>query len=219
MRRLPPLILVLIRTDIDQYIVERGSDGACVLNWYHRQFTESAHGLYCADEAKNKRLHGNLADFFAGAWENGRKKPYTNAKGEVIEEDRYVTSQPLRFGEDDYNIRALNNLPYHRLHAGHVDLLKKECLANVHFCVAKLHALPVEALLDDFTAAKAAFQGDSLLKNILEALLLSRTGLQTDPVQFVPQLLGRLEDNESARRRRRSKSGSSRSTLHGCYAM
>ncbi|KAH3862289.1 hypothetical protein DPMN_025255 [Dreissena polymorpha] len=49
---------------------------------------------------------------------------------------------------------------------------------------------------DDFTAAKAAFQGDSLLKNILEALLLSRTGLQTDPVQFVPQLLGRLEDNE-----------------------
>ncbi|KAH3780757.1 hypothetical protein DPMN_158579 [Dreissena polymorpha] len=72
------------------------------------------------------------------------KKPYTNAKGEVIEEDIYVTPQPLRFGEDDYNIRALNNLPYHRLHAGHVDLLKKECLANVHFCVSKLHALPVE---------------------------------------------------------------------------
>ena len=63
---------------------------------------------------------------------------------EVIEENRYGTSQPFRFREDDYNNRALNNLPYHRLHAGHVDLLKKECLANVHFCVAKLHALPVE---------------------------------------------------------------------------
>ena len=61
-----------------------------------------------------------------------------------MKEDRYVTSQPLRFGEKDYNIRAVNNLSYHRLHAGHVDLLKKECLANVHFCVAKLHALPVE---------------------------------------------------------------------------
>ncbi|KAH3897605.1 hypothetical protein DPMN_021797 [Dreissena polymorpha] len=72
------------------------------------------------------------------------KKPYTNAEGEVIEEDRYGTSQPLRFGEDDYNIQALNNLPYHRLHAGHVDLLKKDGLAKVHFCVAKLHALPVE---------------------------------------------------------------------------
>ncbi|XP_052281860.1 NACHT domain- and WD repeat-containing protein 1-like [Dreissena polymorpha] len=197
MRRLPPLLLVRIRTDIDQYIVERGADGARVLNWYHRQFTEAAHERYCADDAQNKGLHGNLADFFAGTWAKGRKKPYTNAKGEVIEGDRYVTSQPLLFGEDDYNIRALNNLPYHRLHAGHVDLLKKECLANVHFCVAKLHALPVEALLDDFTAAKAAFPGDSLIKNILEALLLSRKGLQTDPVQFVPQLLGRLEDNEA----------------------
>ncbi|KAH3785932.1 hypothetical protein DPMN_164028, partial [Dreissena polymorpha] len=196
MHRLPPLLLVRIRTDIDQYIVERGADGARVLNWYHRQFTEAAHERYCADDAQNKRLHGNLAELFAGTWANGRKKPYTNAKGEVTEEDRYVTSQPLRFGEDDYNIRALNNLPYHRLHAGHVDLLKKECLANVHFCVAKLHALPVEALLDDFTAAKAAFPGDSLIKNILEALLLSRKGLQTDPVQFVPQLLGRLEDTE-----------------------
>ncbi|KAH3895891.1 hypothetical protein DPMN_020058 [Dreissena polymorpha] len=53
---------------------------------------------------------------------------------EVIEENRYGTSQPFRFREDDYNNRALNNLPYLRLHAGHVDLLKKECLANVHFC-------------------------------------------------------------------------------------
>ncbi|KAH3856396.1 hypothetical protein DPMN_098988 [Dreissena polymorpha] len=61
------------------------------------------------------------------------KKPYTNDEGEVIEENRYGTSQPFRFREDDYNNRALNNLPYLRLHAGHVDLLKKECLANVHF--------------------------------------------------------------------------------------
>ncbi|KAH3881902.1 hypothetical protein DPMN_005829 [Dreissena polymorpha] len=73
-----------------------------------------------------------------------KKRPYTNAEGAVIQEDRYGTSQPFRFGEDGYNNRALNNLPYHRLHAAHVDLLKKECLANVHFCVAKLHALPVE---------------------------------------------------------------------------
>ncbi|KAH3692060.1 hypothetical protein DPMN_194937 [Dreissena polymorpha] len=196
-RRLPPLLLVRMRTDIDQYIVERGADGVRVLNWYHRQFTEAAHERYCADDAHNKRLHGNLADFFAGTWANGTKKPYTNAKGEVMKEDRYVTSQPLRFGEKDYNIRALNNLSYHRLHAGHVDLLKKECLANVHFCVAKLHALPVEALLDDFTAAKAAFPGDLLIRGVLEALLLSRKGLQTDPDQFVPQLHGRLEDSET----------------------
>ncbi|KAH3895892.1 hypothetical protein DPMN_020059 [Dreissena polymorpha] len=53
------------------------------------------------------------------------------------------------------------------------------------------------ALLDDFTAAIAAFPGKPLIKCILEALLLSRKGHQMDPVQFMPQLLGRLEDNET----------------------
>ncbi|XP_052268722.1 uncharacterized protein LOC127870104 [Dreissena polymorpha] len=55
----------------------------------------------------------------------------------------------------------------------------------------------LKALLDDFTAAKAAFPGKPLIKCILEALLLARKGLQMDPVQFMPQLLRRLEDNES----------------------
>ncbi|XP_052267431.1 NACHT domain- and WD repeat-containing protein 1-like isoform X1 [Dreissena polymorpha] len=52
MRRLPPLLLVCIRADIDQYVVEHGADGARVLNWYHRQFTEAAHERYCADYAQ-----------------------------------------------------------------------------------------------------------------------------------------------------------------------
>ncbi|KAH3788224.1 hypothetical protein DPMN_166359 [Dreissena polymorpha] len=73
------------------------------------------------------------------------------------------------------------------------DRLTEECLQHIRLCPAKC----AEALLDDFTAVKAAFPGEPLIKCILEALLLSRKGLQTDPVQFVPQLLGRIEDNES----------------------
>ncbi|KAH3788403.1 hypothetical protein DPMN_166544 [Dreissena polymorpha] len=64
--------------------VERGADGACVLNWYHHQFTESAQGLYCADEAKNKRLHDNLADFFAGTWANGSIEHNYDMFGQLV---------------------------------------------------------------------------------------------------------------------------------------
>ncbi|KAH3896476.1 hypothetical protein DPMN_020653 [Dreissena polymorpha] len=98
----------------------RGANGARVLNWYRRQFTEAKHERYCVNDAQSKSLQGNLVDFFAGTWDN-----------------------------------------------------------------------------DNFTANKAAFPGEPLIKCILEAYLLSRKELQTDPVQFVPQLLGRLEDNES----------------------
>ena len=50
--------------------------------------------------------------------------------------------------------------------------------------------------MDDYTVATEAFPDDTLLKLLLEALLLSRKGLELDAGQFVPQLLGRLTDTE-----------------------
>ena len=70
----------------------------------------------------------------------GRKKPYTSASGEFGEEDRNVSLQPLQFGTDVYNLRTLNNLPYHRVKAGQLDLLKDECLANPDFLIKKMYA-------------------------------------------------------------------------------
>ncbi|WAR22531.1 NWD1-like protein [Mya arenaria] len=196
MRRLPPLLLVRVRTDIDQYIAERGADGSRVLCWYHRQFIEAATDRYCSDPEQTKVMHANLADFFNGTWANGRKKAYTNASGQHLEEDRMVSDQPLRFGEKgEFNLRTLNNLPYHRMWAGQLQLLKDECLANIKFAVTKLQAQPVENFLDDYIAATSRFPDDELLQEVLQALLLSRKGMQTDQVQFVPQLLGRLADS------------------------
>ena len=73
----------------------------------------------------------------------GRKKPFTSAKGEAGEEDRHIAEQPLTFGKNVYNLRTLNNLPYQRLHAGDLDMIKRECLANYEFLLTKLHAVPL----------------------------------------------------------------------------
>ncbi|CAC5359591.1 NACHT domain- and WD repeat-containing protein 1 [Mytilus coruscus] len=66
-RRLPPLLLVRLRHDLQQYLVERGADGATVIYWYHRQFIEAAQDRYC----RVTNLHTALADYFLGTWANG----------------------------------------------------------------------------------------------------------------------------------------------------
>ena len=75
---------------------------------------------------------------------SGKKKPYTSRDGIVIEEDRHVSAQPLKFDNNEFNLRVLNNLPYHRLKSGQLDLLKQNCLTNIHFAITKLEALSLQ---------------------------------------------------------------------------
>ncbi|XP_053395163.1 uncharacterized protein LOC123524131 isoform X2 [Mercenaria mercenaria] len=195
-RRLPPLLLVRLRSDLNQYLVDRGADGVRVMHWYHRQFIEAAQNRYCNDVTLNEKLHASLADFFSGKWANGQQKPYTSPKGEKGSADRHVASQPNKFG-NSYNIRKLNNLPFHRCKAKQCELLKKESLCNFEFLLDKLKATTLWTLMDDFDMAKQYFPNDELLNNINDVLRLAQVGLLYDPHQMVPQFLGRLPNNKS----------------------
>ncbi|KAK3590255.1 hypothetical protein CHS0354_041333 [Potamilus streckersoni] len=192
-RRLPPLLLVRLKTDLEQYLVDRGADGARVLFWYHRQFIEAAQERYASDQNINSELHAALADFFAGSWANGRKKPFKDKNGEKSE-DRHVSQQPLKF-ENFFNLRKLNNLPYHRIKAGHSDLLKKECLANFDFLVSKLQATGFWNVNDDFLLAKKLLPKDETIEIIHETLQISQKALYYDPCQLPSQMLCRMETN------------------------
>ncbi|KAH3879071.1 hypothetical protein DPMN_002972 [Dreissena polymorpha] len=64
--------------------VERGANGARVLNWYHRQFREAKHERYCVNDAQSKSLQGNLVDFFAGTWDNGSIEHYYDMYGQLV---------------------------------------------------------------------------------------------------------------------------------------
>ncbi|OWF44316.1 NACHT domain- and WD repeat-containing protein 1-like [Mizuhopecten yessoensis] len=188
-RRLPPLLLVRLKAEIQQYIVERGSDGIRVLYWYHRQFIEAARARYCKSNV-SVNINKGLADFFCGKWADGKKKPYVDKKKKSGEGDRHVSSQPLRHG-DTYNLRRLNNAPYHRAQVNVVDL-KNECLLNFEFLQAKVVASSVRHILDDFAFARKLYPKDRDLETVGAAFEMSQGALLYDPLQLAPQLMDRL---------------------------
>ncbi|XP_069135784.1 NACHT domain- and WD repeat-containing protein 1-like isoform X3 [Argopecten irradians] len=194
-RRLPPLLLVRLKTDIHQYIVERGSDGISVLNWYHRQFKEAAGDRYCGEEVAHL-IHSGLADFFNGKWAEERKKPYVDKKKKG-EEDRHVSNQPLMHG-DTYNLRRINNAPYHMAMAGDLSELKKKSLMDFEFLQAKIVATSVRHILDDFAIARKLFRDDAQLETVGAALEMSQGALLYDLFQLAPQLMDRLCGDKNA---------------------
>ena len=41
-RRLPSLLWLRIKDELEEFLIERGADGVLTYNWYHRQFKEAA---------------------------------------------------------------------------------------------------------------------------------------------------------------------------------
>ena len=194
-RRLPPLLWIRIRSDIGDYLIERGADDARVVYWYHRQFIEVATDRYL--KVKREEVHSKLADFFTGKWSSGSTKPYVDKDGHTVLKDRLVARQPLIFHNQKgrvpiFNLRKLNELPYHLLHANEVKRLKEESLCNFEFLLAKLRATSVESVLDDFTAALLLNPKDDDFVVLEKTMQLSSFALKADPSQLASQLLGRL---------------------------
>ncbi|XP_071093650.1 NACHT and WD repeat domain-containing protein 2-like [Haliotis cracherodii] len=191
-RRLPPLLLVRLKADLGQYLVDRGADGVRVFFWYHRQFIEAATDRYCSDPQLNQVLHGALADFFAGTWANGKAKAYLDKKGNTETADRRAATQPDKF-KTGYNLRKLNNLPYQRTEAKQLGQLKQECLLNFAFLLSKLQASGLRPILEDFIAARNVYPSDHELKTVGESLQLSQDALVSYPNELPSQLLGRIK--------------------------
>ena len=193
-RRLPPSLWVRIRTDIDSFLVDHVTDGVHVTTWSHRQFREVAEERYLhSDEGEFRRVHLALADFFQGRWATGAQR--RDGKGSV--KDWHVAAQPLMFGESIFNLRKLNELPYHLIHAGDVEKVKQNVLCNFEFLSTKLKGLSVNHVLDDFGDALAAYPGNEDLKLICETLQLSRDALSISAGQLAAQLIGRLASPRS----------------------
>lgn len=193
-RRLPPLLWIRVRSDIGDYLIERGADDSRVIYWYHRQFIEVATDRYLRNQAD---VHSKLADYFLGKWANGAGKPYVGKDGKTVVKDRLLAKQPLTFRNENekrevFNLRKLNELPHHLLQAGDLQRLKEETLCNFEFLLAKLRATSLESVLDDFVASLLIYPEEEDLMELEKTLQLSSVALKSDANQLAPQLLGRL---------------------------
>ena len=73
----------------------------------------------------------------------GVKKPFVDKKGNKDERDRFVSPQPLMFGENHYNLRKFMQLPRTPI-LDYFEKLKKAAFCNVEFLVAKMKATSFE---------------------------------------------------------------------------
>ncbi|XP_078369383.1 uncharacterized protein LOC144653297 [Oculina patagonica] len=194
-RRLPPLLWIRIRSDIGDYLIERGADGTQVVFWFHRQFIEAARERYLTDEQK-KKIHANMSDYFLGKWSGGVKKPFVNKEGKEMSMDRLVPKQPLMFdsrgGKEMYNLRKLSELPFHLLHSGNLEKMREECLCNFEFLLAKLRGTSLQVLMDDFLSYLDVKSKDDDVELLYECLQLSAHPLSQDSNQLPTQLIGRM---------------------------
>lgn len=120
-RRIPPLLWTRIRNDLPNYLSEREADGVNVMNWYHRQFRDTARERYFKNMNMATYFHSSIADYYLGIWGGGNPKPFkfteiqrhrfnlTDKEGSA---DRKVPIQPLAFTNKEgvitrYNLRKV----------------------------------------------------------------------------------------------------------------
>ncbi|KAI5755532.1 hypothetical protein M8J77_017783 [Diaphorina citri] len=216
-RRIPPLLWTRIRNDLPNYLSEREADGVNVMNWYHRQFRDTAKERYFKNMNMAIYFHSSIADYFLGIWGGGNPKPFkyteiqrhrfnlTDKEGVA---DRKVPIQPLVFQSKEgsvcrYNLRKFGEMPYHMVRSRRFQDLYEHVLFNYDWLHAKLSSCPLQAVLSDFEDAciniddrEATREEIRLLQRelmlVADALRLGGAILSLYPDMLAPQLVGRL---------------------------
>jgi WD40 repeat protein len=205
MRRIPDLLWARIKDNLQTYFIEKEADGMTVNNWYHRQFGEVATRRYLADPNMKAYIHSNMADFFLGKWGGGKRKPFKFTEHQMKRlgldkkesaADRLVPEQPMEFHIDDcvhYNLRMLNELPYHLVESRRTVDLHTNVLFNYSWIYHKLKALSVQDVLMDYIIALAT--SPELYREarpLVLALRLAGNTLNQNPNSLPVELIGRL---------------------------
>ena len=160
-RRLQPIKWLHIKSDIEDFLTRRESEGMTVYCWYHRLFTEVATERYLSDDCSVKKVHACLAEYFLGTWA-GKKKPFPKSEAlrksnlfidDHNEADRLVLSQPLTFQASEnitrYNRRKYDQVPRHLYLSGQLAELNQLVLFNYNWLYNKTKALSLQHILTD----------------------------------------------------------------------
>ena len=173
-RRLPPLLLTRLFTEVRPYMVQHGAR-VC---WFHRQFREAAEAKYLGAESAT-RWHNELAGYFAGLFVAGRTHTDT-ASGLTSLEPRLVDAQPMCLRVGVPNPRRVIDLPHHLVASGERGLLG-----------LKLWGFDLAAVGDPavLAAGLVAAHRSQVLEHLGQGTL-QRMVREVNNAQVVAQLLG-----------------------------
>ena len=190
--RLPALLWKRIRFEINNYLAEQNTCGKVTLAWYHRQFHQAAEKRYLCESAMIQ-YHSLLSVFFEGTWGGGRGKTITLAHlGITIDNaNRQVAEQPLKYSNEIYNLRKLNELPFHLLFSRQIEKLKAISLCNFDWLHTKMIAMSLDSVIEDFELAISK-STDATIETICETLSLSAASIKRNDTSLAAALIGRL---------------------------
>ncbi|XP_064619858.1 NACHT and WD repeat domain-containing protein 2-like [Lineus longissimus] len=205
MRRIPDLLWARIKDNLQTYFIEKEADGMTVNNWYHRQFGEVATQRYLSNPDMKKYIHSLMADFFVGKWGGGKGKPFKFTDHQMkrfgldkreSEADRLVPEQPMEFHIEDaihYNLRMLNELPYHLIESDRTTDLFTNVLFNYSWIYHKTKALSAQDVVMDYIIALATSpEVYQEARPLVQALRLAANTLNQNPNSLPVELTGRL---------------------------
>ncbi|XP_069578542.1 NACHT domain- and WD repeat-containing protein 1 [Brachyistius frenatus] len=145
--RLPPLLWARLRRDLEDQLEERWTGGVAAIAFNSRRLSESVSARYLTSERRGRSLR-ILAEYFLGQWA-GKLKPATLPGLSLLLSDRKVPPQPLWFAPGLANIRKLQELPYHLLHAGLWEELKQEVIGSAEWLYCKSRVCGVSSVILD----------------------------------------------------------------------
>ncbi|TNM88089.1 hypothetical protein fugu_006310 [Takifugu bimaculatus] len=192
--RLPPLLWARLRRDLVGHLEERWTDGVASITFTHRCLREAVSARYLTAVRRERRLR-HLAEYFLGRWA-GKLKPTALPGLSFLLSDRKVSPQPLWVAPGVANVRKLQELTYHLLHAGLWEELRQEVIGNAEWLYCKIRVCGVSSAIQDLDQCSQHMDctETSLVR---DALVLMRPTMdfldgQLDASLFYTELLARL---------------------------
>ncbi|KAM3876292.1 NACHT domain- and WD repeat-containing protein 1 [Diretmus argenteus] len=192
--QLPPLLWARLRRDLGENLEEQWVDGVVMIGFRTRQLCEAVTVCYLTAEHRGQRLR-ILADYFLGRW-SGKLKPLALPALSLLVSDRKVPPQPLWFAPGLANLRKLQELPYHLLHAGLWEELRQNVIGSAEWLYCKSRICGVASVIQDLNQC-SQYMDCIETRLVRDALLLIKPSLdfldgQMDMCLFYTELLGRL---------------------------
>uniref|UniRef100_A0A3B3BH83 NACHT and WD repeat domain containing 1 n=1 Tax=Oryzias melastigma TaxID=30732 RepID=A0A3B3BH83_ORYME len=189
--RLPPLLWARLKRDLKDHLEERWTNGVVVIAFSSRRLSEVVLGHYLTSERQG-RCHKILGEYFLGRW-SGKLKPVALPGLSLLLSDRKVPPQPLWFAPGLANIRKLQALPYHLLHAGLWEELRQEVISSAEWLFCKSRVCGVSSVIRDLDQG-SKYMDCTETGLIRDALALIKPGLDflDGKSQFYGELLARL---------------------------
>nr|QHQ71241.1 NWD1 [Scophthalmus maximus] len=192
--RLPPLLWARLRRDLEDQLEERWTGGVAVVALNNWHLSEAVSARYLTSERRG-RSHRILAEYFQGRW-SGKQKPTALPGLTLFLSDRKVPPQPLWFAPGLANVRKLQELPYHLLHAGMWEELRKEVIGSAEWLFCQSRICGVSSVIQDLDHS-SRYMDCTETGLIRDTLVLIKPSLDfldshMDVTLFYTELLARL---------------------------